>query len=153
MFDFHVHSSFSEDCEVAMEDMVKAAIEKGIQELCFTEHIDKDYPDRDWTFDLDLNKYRLKIREMQSAFGHKIKVRKGWNSGFNHMCWMIIEGLSMKNRLILSFVPCMRQRDSTFIPANFLKRKVWIKLMKNIIQSYWHVFVILIGLASLVTLI
>jgi len=81
MFDFHVHSSFSEDCEVAMEDMVKAAIEKGIRELCFTEHIDKDYPDRDWTFDLDLNKYRLKIQEMQSTFGHKIKIRKGVELG------------------------------------------------------------------------
>ena len=81
MFDYHVHSSFSEDCNIPMEKMVKFAVEKGIRELAFTEHIDYDYPDKDWTFDLDLTGYDRKIREMQSAYGSRIKIRKGGELG------------------------------------------------------------------------
>lgn len=81
MYDFHVHSSFSEDCEAPMEEMVKEAINRGIQELCFTEHIDIDYPDKDWTFDLDLKAYQEKVNKMQSIYGKEIHVRKGVELG------------------------------------------------------------------------
>lgn len=81
MFDFHLHSSFSEDCDTPMEEMVKEAIKKGIKEMCFTEHLDEDYPDPDWTFDLDFVKYDQKIKEMQRTYGDKIKIRKGIELG------------------------------------------------------------------------
>lgn len=38
--DYHVHSDFSEDCKCPMEDMVLRAIELGLDELAFTEHVD-----------------------------------------------------------------------------------------------------------------
>ena len=44
MFDYHVHSSFSADCSISMEEMIEGAIQKGLAEICFTEHIDYDYP-------------------------------------------------------------------------------------------------------------
>lgn len=81
MFDYHVHSSFSEDCEVAMELMVQGAVEKGIKELCFTEHIDIDYPDPNWTFSLDLAKYSAEIRKMQQIYGEQIRIFKGVELG------------------------------------------------------------------------
>ena len=30
MFDYHMHSSFSADCPVSMEDMIDGAIQKGL---------------------------------------------------------------------------------------------------------------------------
>lgn len=38
--DYHVHSDFSWDCQTSMENQVRAAIEAGIEELCFTDHVD-----------------------------------------------------------------------------------------------------------------
>lgn len=38
--DYHVHSSFSDDSVYPMEDIIKKAIDLGINELCFTEHVD-----------------------------------------------------------------------------------------------------------------
>jgi len=38
--DFHTHSSFSEDSKAPMRDMCRAALEKGLTAICFTEHID-----------------------------------------------------------------------------------------------------------------
>ncbi len=38
--DYHVHTDFSDDSVHPMEDVIKQAISLGIQELCFTEHVD-----------------------------------------------------------------------------------------------------------------
>lgn len=40
--DYHVHSAYSDDCAVPMEDMVRRAVELGMDEICFTEHVDYD---------------------------------------------------------------------------------------------------------------
>lgn len=40
MFDFHMHSTVSQDGRSAPEDMVRAAAERGMKEICFTDHID-----------------------------------------------------------------------------------------------------------------
>ena len=37
--DFHVHSSVSFDCETEMEETILAAIEKGLDAICFTDHL------------------------------------------------------------------------------------------------------------------
>ena len=38
------HSSFSGDSETPMEAMIQAGIQKGLHHMCFTEHLDLDYP-------------------------------------------------------------------------------------------------------------
>lgn len=38
--DFHVHSNYSPDSSMLREDAIKAAIQQGITDLCFTEHMD-----------------------------------------------------------------------------------------------------------------
>lgn len=39
--DYHVHTSFSPDSMYPMKDCIEKAISLGINEMCFTEHIDK----------------------------------------------------------------------------------------------------------------
>src|SRR5690625_4122678 len=81
MFDFHMHSDFSEDCSTPMEETIEAAIAKGFTEICFTEHLDYDYHDPDFTFDLDMAAYEKKIRQMQALYGEQITVKKGIEIG------------------------------------------------------------------------
>ena len=40
LFDYHVHCEFSDDSEELMEDQIEKAIEKGVEEICFTDHVD-----------------------------------------------------------------------------------------------------------------
>ena len=40
--DVHMHTNFSHDSESTPEEMVKGAIEKGLEVICFTDHYDKD---------------------------------------------------------------------------------------------------------------
>ena len=45
-FDYHTHSHYSFDGEEAAADMVAAASARGIEEICFTDHVDFDFPGR-----------------------------------------------------------------------------------------------------------
>ncbi|NBJ70017.1 MULTISPECIES: histidinol-phosphatase HisJ family protein [Clostridia] len=81
MFDFHIHSDFSADCETPMEETIEVAIQKGLTEICFTEHIDEDYPDPTIDFSLDLPNYDAKINEMQCLYQDQIVIRKGLEIG------------------------------------------------------------------------
>ena len=59
--DYHTHSHFSGDCDTPTENMIEKAISLGMTHLCFTEHLDPDYPVREGeslNFDLDIPKYR-----------------------------------------------------------------------------------------------
>lgn len=79
--DYHIHSDFSADCKEPMEETIKAAINKGMTEICFTEHIDYEYPDPTITFDLDILKYSEKITEMQGKYAGVIQIKKGVEIG------------------------------------------------------------------------
>lgn len=45
--DYHVHTCYSDDSEYPMEDVVKDAIALGLDEICFTDHVDYGVK-RDW---------------------------------------------------------------------------------------------------------
>lgn len=81
MFDYHMHSSFSADCTIPMEDMIESAIQKGLTEICFTEHIDYDYPYDEIAFDFDKKDYANKIQEMQAKYEGRIHIKKGVELG------------------------------------------------------------------------
>ena len=80
--DYHVHSEFSDDSREPMEKQIERAIELGLDEICFTDHLDtvwwKDYSPRD-TFDWPeaLRQYA----EAQSLYGDRIKLRLGAEQG------------------------------------------------------------------------
>lgn len=38
--DYHVHTEFSDDSIYPMEQVVKDAIAMGMEEICFTDHVD-----------------------------------------------------------------------------------------------------------------
>ena len=38
--DYHVHTEFSDDSEYQMEQVVRDSIVMGLDEICFTDHVD-----------------------------------------------------------------------------------------------------------------
>lgn len=80
--DYHVHSDFSSDSKAPMELMVKEAIEKGLKKLCFTDHMDYDYPPvSEHTFVFDPEAYIEKINELKSRYGRQIEILTGIELG------------------------------------------------------------------------
>ena len=86
--DIHIHTSFSSDCEEPMENQIEQAVSLGLETLCFTEHMDKDYPlapSRDKSaepeFWLDTEKYRAKYLEMKEKYAGRIRLLFGVELG------------------------------------------------------------------------
>ncbi len=76
MIDSHVHSNCSGDCHTTMRDACLAAIERGITDLTFTDHVDFDPNDLcHGKYDYELQKRR--IAEVQEEFADKLTIRRG----------------------------------------------------------------------------
>ena len=79
--DFHLHSNFSSDSDTPMEDMIQAAIKRGLKTICFTEHMDLDYPEECGSFQADIPAYKQEICRLQSVFQDIIDIRFGIELG------------------------------------------------------------------------
>ncbi len=79
--DYHMHTNFSSDSHAAMEDMIEKAISFGLKEIAITDHLDCQYPDKEFPFLLDYHAYSEKIAQMQKKYAEKIIIRKGVEFG------------------------------------------------------------------------
>lgn len=79
--DFHTHTSFSEDSDAPMETMIRAAIDAGLSILCFTEHLDLDYPQGFGVFAVDMDSYLEEYKRLSRQYQGKIELRFGLELG------------------------------------------------------------------------
>lgn len=79
--DTHIHSLFSPDSDAAMEDMVSKAAELGIPVVCFTDHVDWDFPYDDVVYDIDAAEYFKSLRAIRKKFEGRIRVLTGVELG------------------------------------------------------------------------
>lgn len=83
--DYHLHSHFSGDSKAPMEDMILRAIELGYTEMCFTEHMDLDFPVREdvpaGMFEVNTDSYLFDLIKYREKYEDKIKVNFGIELG------------------------------------------------------------------------
>lgn len=70
ILDQHVHTDFSSDCEVPMEHMITKAIELGFSKICFTDHMDYQFPAEKYhmNFEFSAEDYFRKINLLRRNF-------------------------------------------------------------------------------------
>ncbi len=85
--DSHVHTAFSTDSKEPMEQMLMAAIENGFPSICFTDHMDYNFPviynkssDTEPPFFLDTDAYFIETRRLIPLYP-QIKIRTGIELG------------------------------------------------------------------------
>ncbi len=87
MFDYHLHSSVSYDSQCDAKKMLKSAEDKGLKEICFTDHYDfnddiNKQEDIDKQHDIfDIEKYKESYNKLYSD---KVIVRRGVEFGLTH---------------------------------------------------------------------
>ena len=84
MYDYHTHSSFSDDSETPLSDMVEKAIDLGIREMAVTDHYDPDYPDPEFPFLIVMEKYHSTLLDYEDRYSDKIRLLKGIEIGIQH---------------------------------------------------------------------
>ncbi|MDE6616187.1 MAG: PHP domain-containing protein, partial [Lachnospiraceae bacterium] len=87
--DSHVHTAFSTDSSTPMEEMLRAAIENGYPSICFTDHMDYNFPlvyaknalpGSEPPFFLDVDAYYSEINRLKLLYP-QIKIRTGIELG------------------------------------------------------------------------
>ncbi len=80
--DCHLHTSFSGDCESSMEPQISAAIALGLKTICFTDHLDVDFPDKyGMDFSLDTPSYYNMYCDLKDKYEKKIELLFGVEYG------------------------------------------------------------------------
>lgn len=82
-YDSHMHTSFSSDSDTPMEAMVQRAITLGLKDICFTEHLDLDYPENPdgFTFLVDTDAYFREYSRLKEKYSDEIVLRFGIELG------------------------------------------------------------------------
>lgn len=81
MYDFHVHSDFSKDCEIPMEEFAKEAFNRKLSGICFTDHVDYDYTDPTISFNFDPGERLPILESLQAQYGEKLRIMNGIEIG------------------------------------------------------------------------
>lgn len=76
--DYHLHTAYSGDCKTPMPDQLKKAAELGLEEICFTDHSELNYPDHSTKFNLDIPAYRKGFESLPDL---GVRVRWGVEAG------------------------------------------------------------------------
>ena len=91
--DYHVHSEYSDDSTYPLEQVIRDAIGMGMDETGITDHVDYGIK-KDWDAgeeiayrgsqplaNVDYPRYMAALRDMQSRYGDRIRIRVGLEFG------------------------------------------------------------------------
>ena len=96
MIDYHVHTNYSFDSEYSMAEMVKQAVELGVEELAFTDHADFRYVNGRATnrflLDIDFDKYLRELNLLRKRYAGKIRLTFGVEVGVGSLAKKEVEG-------------------------------------------------------------
>lgn len=81
LWDTHMHTDLSGDSKASPESMIEEAIRLGLAGICFTDHLDYDYPDDPELFLLNLDKYDERIHVLQQQYQNRLPIRFGIEIG------------------------------------------------------------------------
>lgn len=76
--DYHVHTYYSDDSECPMEAMAKKAVQVGLEEIAFTEHVDYGVKT---DLNCDYENYFKELERIRQKYQGKLTVRAGIKFG------------------------------------------------------------------------
>lgn len=83
MYDYHIHTSFSHDCEATMEAACQTAISRGLAEIAFTDHLDLG-PEEPRGYFRE-REYLAAIAHCRARYNGQLTVRAGIEVGEPHL--------------------------------------------------------------------
>ncbi|HCS73991.1 MAG TPA: histidinol phosphate phosphatase, partial [Clostridiales bacterium] len=82
MLDYHIHSTFSNDGEMTMEEACCQAVKLGLKEIAITDHMDIDLPENLEAYQIeDLNLYMEELVLVKDQFQNCLNVKAGIELG------------------------------------------------------------------------
>lgn len=79
--DYHLHCNFSSDSDAEPRDMIEQAIQLGLNKMCFTDHMDYDFPSEKYPFVFEPGDYFKTLSSLREEYKNKIQVLIGIELG------------------------------------------------------------------------
>lgn len=149
--DYHVHTEFSDDSIYEMEDVVKDAITLGIDELCFTDHVDYGIK-VDWDegkeiiyrqgqplANVDYPNYFKKIEMLQEKYKKQITIKKGMEFGIQTHTIPQFEKLYKRWNFDFIILSCHQVEDKEFWTQDFQKDRNQEEYQNRYYEEIWKV--------------
>ena len=118
--DYHIHSSFSDDSTYPMEDIIKKAITIGLDEICFTEHVDHGVKSYDSDFYKD---YHDEFLRCKGKYQNQIKIKFGIEYGIQTHTIEQYQQDFYRNDFDFVILSCHQINDMEFWTQDFQKGK------------------------------
>lgn len=84
-FDYHLHTNHSMDCDMTIDDLCKAALQNGLDEICITDHTEFGHPDAQSDVPPVPDVWLADIERVREAFPELV-IRAGIEIGDNPLC-------------------------------------------------------------------
>ena len=84
MRDMHVHTLYSSDSHTPMEAHVRGALERGLETVCFTDHVDFNPVDYGYLF-YRPDDYFQGLDAVRSQYGDRLEILAGMEFGETHL--------------------------------------------------------------------
>ena len=96
LWDTHIHTWFSGDCDTDPEAMILACKEKGLQGICITDHHDDDYMNNSERFLLDFDRYMPYIQALSHKYEGTFSICVGVEVGLQPQLREKLKALTKK---------------------------------------------------------
>ena len=115
--DYHLHTEFSEDCKTPIRDLIRSAMDKGLTEICITDHYDHDFPKcyPGITFDLDFDRYFDTLKKLRDELAPDFQLKIGIEQGLMQSTCEVMSDFSTKHQE-LDFIICSTHVVDGFDP-------------------------------------
>ncbi|MGL5979146.1 MAG: histidinol-phosphatase HisJ family protein [Erysipelotrichaceae bacterium] len=130
LMDYHVHTAYSDDSNYLMEDVVKDAIEKGLKELCFCDHIDYGIkqdpipyePQREGVvYNVDMPRFVEEFQRLKAMYQDNITLRMGMEFGMQTHTIDQFEACFQTYEFDFILLSCHQVEDKEFWTQDFQK--------------------------------
>lgn len=134
--DYHMHCKYSDDSDELLENNIKSAIEKGFNEICFTDHVDYGIKiDHDVyeklskenrknaVLNVDYPNYFTEIEKFQKIYQNKLVIKKGLEFGIQTHTIPQFQKLFDNYDLDFVILSCHQVGDKEFWTQDFQKGK------------------------------
>ena len=153
--DYHVHTEFSDDSEYSMEQVVKDAISKGLDEICFTDHVDygikKDWDDpsgieyRETSpgvfqpfANADYPRYYELYRQLKEKYAREISLKLGMEFGMQMHTVEKYEKLFARYPFDFIILSIHQVDDKEFWTQDFQSGKTWQQYNERYYEEMLH---------------
>ncbi len=135
-FDYHLHSHFSSDSEMSLDEICTTAINKGLTEIAITDHYDLDYQDDQIEFLFNKNNYLREIDNLQKEYSNLLTIKRGIELGMQpHLCKRCTAFIGNDFDYVIASIHTAERKD-LYQGDFFIGYQQWEAYQKYLIEMY-----------------